>query len=92
MFEKSKNITFTENTVKILSALNTESRQQLDALAKELCQEYLKKDYSIDVDILDNRIYNYSLKDLLTFISNYKGIIISSQLKKKIALLIFYID
>ena len=41
MFEKSKNITFTENTVKILSALNTESRQQLDALAKELCQEYL---------------------------------------------------
>ena len=41
MFEKSKNITFTENTVKILSALNTESRQQLDSLAKELCQEYL---------------------------------------------------
>ena len=41
MFEKSKNITFTENTVKILSALNNESRQQLDALAKELCQEYL---------------------------------------------------
>ena len=41
MFEKSKNITFAENTVKILSALNTESRQQLDSLAKELCQEYL---------------------------------------------------
>ncbi len=41
MFEKSKNITFTENTVKILSALNKDSREQLDNLAKELCQEYL---------------------------------------------------
>ena len=41
MFEKSKNINFAENTVKILSALNSESRKQLDALANELCQEYL---------------------------------------------------
>ncbi len=37
MFEKSKNITFANNTVKILSALNDASRQQLEALAKELC-------------------------------------------------------
>ena len=36
MFEKSKNITFTDTTVKILSALNAESAAQLDALAKEL--------------------------------------------------------
>ena len=41
MLEKSKNITFAENTVKILSALNADSRKQLDALANELCQEYL---------------------------------------------------
>ncbi len=41
MLEKSKNITFAENTVKILSALNDESKAQLDALAKELCKEYL---------------------------------------------------
>lgn len=41
MLEKSKNITFAENTVKILSALNEESKAQLDALAKELCKEYL---------------------------------------------------
>ena len=41
MFEQSKNITFTENTVKILSSLNEDSRKQLDNLAKELCQEYL---------------------------------------------------
>ena len=41
MFEQSKNITFAENTVKILSSLNEDSRKQLDNLAKELCQEYL---------------------------------------------------
>ena len=36
MFEKSKNITFTDTTVKILSALNDDSRAQIDALAAEL--------------------------------------------------------
>ncbi|MBQ2915259.1 MAG: flavin reductase [Clostridia bacterium] len=41
MFESSKNITFAENTVKILSALNSESTEQLNALADELCMEYL---------------------------------------------------
>ena len=41
MFEKSKNITYTETTVKILSALNEESSKQLDALVDELCREYL---------------------------------------------------
>lgn len=40
MFEKSKNIDFAENTVKILSALNDESLAQLEALANELCKEY----------------------------------------------------
>ena len=41
MFEKSKNIKFCENTVRILSALNEESSAQLEALADELCVEYL---------------------------------------------------
>ena len=41
MFEKSKNITFTDTTVKILSALNEESSAQLDAMADELCKEYI---------------------------------------------------
>lgn len=41
MFEKSKNIEFTETTVKILSALNEDSQAQLDALADELCMEYI---------------------------------------------------
>ncbi len=38
MLEKSKNITFAENTVKIMSALNSESTAQLEALAEELCK------------------------------------------------------
>ena len=41
MFENSKNITFAENTVKIMSALNEESSKQLTALADELCMDYL---------------------------------------------------
>ena len=41
MLEKSKNITFTDTTVKIMSSLNEESSAQLDALVGELCKEYL---------------------------------------------------
>ena len=41
MLEKSKNLTYTENTVKIMSALNDDSTAQLNALADELCREYL---------------------------------------------------
>ena len=41
MLEKSKNITFTDTTVKIMSALNEESGAQLEALSSELCREYL---------------------------------------------------
>ena len=36
MFEGSKNLTFTNTTVKILSALNDETRSQVEALAEEL--------------------------------------------------------
>ena len=41
MLEKSKNINYAENTVKILSALNETSTEQLNAMADELCREYL---------------------------------------------------
>ena len=41
LFEKSKNITFTDTTVRILSALNEESSAQLGSLVDELCREYL---------------------------------------------------
>ncbi len=36
-----KNLTFTDTTVRILSALNEGSKAQLEALADELCREYL---------------------------------------------------
>ena len=41
MLEKAKNITYTDTTVKILSALSDDSRAQLDSLADELCRDYL---------------------------------------------------
>ncbi len=47
LFAKSKNITFTDTTVKIMSALNEESAKQLDDLAKELCQEYVAQNDSL---------------------------------------------
>ncbi len=43
MFAKSKNIIYADTTVRILSALNEESTGQLDALADELCKEYLAR-------------------------------------------------
>ena len=41
MLENCKNLTYTDTTVKILSALNEESSAQLENLAVELCRDYL---------------------------------------------------
>ncbi|MBE5780667.1 MAG: MBL fold metallo-hydrolase [Clostridiales bacterium] len=41
LLEKSKNLTYVDPTVRILSALNEESTAQLEALAEELCKDYL---------------------------------------------------
>ena len=38
MLEKCKNMQYTQATVKILSGLTEENREQIAALAKELCQ------------------------------------------------------
>ena len=38
MLEKSKNLNYTDATVKILSAMNDENRLQIENLAKELCK------------------------------------------------------
>lgn len=38
MLEGCKNITFAENTVKIMSAMDENSKAQIEALAKELCE------------------------------------------------------
>ena len=49
MLEGCKNLTFAENTVHIKSALNEESNAQLEALAQELCRDYLaQKDDTAD--------------------------------------------
>ena len=41
MLEGCKNLTYTDTTVKITSALNSESSEQLEKLSDELCQDYL---------------------------------------------------
>ena len=41
MLEGCKNITYTDTTVKIMSALNDQSSEQLEQLAEELCMDYL---------------------------------------------------
>lgn len=40
MLEKSRNLTFTDTTVRILVSLQEDSMEQLNALAAELCKEY----------------------------------------------------
>lgn len=43
MFEKSKNLTFCENTVSIMSSVNEANAQQIEALSEELCKDYLAR-------------------------------------------------
>ena len=43
LFEGSKNITFADTTVKIKSAINDENKEQIEALASELCQDYIAR-------------------------------------------------
>ena len=40
-FEKSKNITWLDKPVKIMSSLSSENMDQLEAMASELCREYV---------------------------------------------------
>ena len=44
MLEDCKNLTYAENGVKIMSALGSESKEQIDALALELCRDYKEQD------------------------------------------------
>ena len=41
MLEKCKDLRYTDNNVKLLSALSDDSRAQIDALADELCMDYI---------------------------------------------------
>ena len=44
MLEGCKKIEFVEPTVRIMSALNDDSRAQIDTLAKALCHDYIEQD------------------------------------------------
>ena len=46
MLETSRDLTFTDTTVTIRSALSADSRQQLDAMADELCRDYMARQES----------------------------------------------
>lgn len=48
MLEGSKKITFTDTTVRIKSALNEESTAQIEALAEELCSDYVAQSDEAD--------------------------------------------
>lgn len=48
MLAECKNLTFAENNVRILSALNSESVAQIEALAAELCRDYVARSDSAD--------------------------------------------
>ena len=41
MLEKCKDLRYTDNNVRLMSALSDESRAQIDALADELCMDYI---------------------------------------------------
>lgn len=43
MLDGCKNINFAKTTVKIKSAMNDENKQQIEALANELCQDYMEQ-------------------------------------------------
>ena len=44
MLEECKNITYTDATVRIMSAMNSTNKDEIEALAEELCQEYIAHD------------------------------------------------
>ncbi len=43
MLEGCKNLTFAEHSVRIVSAMNEENRQQIEDLSAELCKEYIAR-------------------------------------------------
>ena len=44
MFEESKNLTYAETSVRINSAMSAANKEELEALAAELCKEYIAHD------------------------------------------------
>ena len=48
MFEKSKKITWLNTTVRILSSLSAENKDELEAMANELCEEYIARSGEVE--------------------------------------------
>jgi len=48
MLENCKELQYTQNNVRIMSALNDESKQQIENMAQELCGEYLARQSTAD--------------------------------------------
>ncbi len=48
MLEGCKNLSFAENNVRVMSALNEESAAQIEALAAELCRDYVARSEAAD--------------------------------------------
>ena len=48
MFEKSKKITWLDTTVRILSSLSAENKDELEAMANELCAEYIARSGEVE--------------------------------------------
>ena len=44
MLEECKNLTYTDATVRIMSAVNKDNIEEIEALAEELCKEYIAHD------------------------------------------------
>ena len=43
LFEGSKNLTFLEPTIKMMSAMGEETKQQIETVSEELCKDYLAR-------------------------------------------------
>lgn len=48
MFEKSKKITWLDTTVRVLSSLSAENKDELEAMANELCEEYIARSGEVE--------------------------------------------
>ncbi len=57
-FANSKNITFVEPTVRILSDMTEENINQIDALAKAMCEEYANRKDLQEARIEPNALFN----------------------------------
>ena len=57
ILENCKNIAYAENCVKIMSAMNAETKEKIDALAKELCKDYIASSDKADKNDL-TALYN----------------------------------